>query len=394
MSSSSRPIRVCFSLSALYPLFQTTSKVNFGGSEVRCKTFMDGLSRYSEFEISGLVIDDGQPEIEQFRNITLYRHPRIRSSHRHTLVSKILYKLGFRAGSIDTVEAKTYDKIDSDIYCTFGVSDYSARLVRYSKLRGRKMVLFLGSDSDIQSEYLSHPERLNTYGSRFSECLFTLKNSDLVIAQTETQQRLAFERFGIRAVLIRNPFKVDEEVFQGPRDTVLWVGKSDEVKRPEIFCKLAEKFQASGSLWTMVLNQSDPAIFRSVDEAKPSNVKIIERVNFNEIKSLFDRAIAFVNTSVFEGYPNTFLQAGNSGAPIFSLSVDPDGFISRNECGFYAAGSLEGLADQLQIFLQNTEIQKRCSRNVREYVVGYHDEPGRIAELRDALVALKAEGAK
>jgi len=55
---------------------------------------------------------------------------------------------------------------------------------------------------------------------------------------------------------------------------------------------------------------------------------------------------SYVSTgsSVFEGFPNVFIQAAASSVPILSLEVDP-GFVEATNCGYVAHGDLDRLAE-------------------------------------------------
>jgi hypothetical protein len=49
-------------------------------------------------------------------------------------------------------------------------------------------------------------------------------------------------------------------------------------------------------------------------------------------ETYFDQCKVFINTSKYEGFPNTFLQAWRRGIPVIS-SVDPDDVIQSKKLG-------------------------------------------------------------
>ena len=96
----------------------------------------------------------------------------------------------------------------------------------------------------------------------------------------------------------------------------------------------------------MIMNRSNPEIERQVRSQCPPNVRIVERVPFEQMPAVYRRAKAYVSTgsSDFEGFPNVFIQAAASSVPILSLEVDP-GFVEATNCGYVAHGDLDRLAE-------------------------------------------------
>jgi glycosyltransferase involved in cell wall biosynthesis len=222
-----------------------------------------------------------------------------------------------------------------------------------------------------------------------------LLRADLILTQTDTQRRLLQERFGRKGVILRNPIDLSQipsgdEVGSEREEIALWIGKSDRIKRPEILLQLAAAFP--DKQFVMVLNRSDPALFQAVVQNRPANVQILEWVSFQESERLFARAFVLVNTSSFEGFPNTFLQAGKYGVPLLSLQVDPEGFIERHTCGIVAQGSFDRLVNGFHLICSDQDRRSLFARNVQEYVQRHHALEEKIAQLHHLLSDLRGDG--
>ncbi len=73
------------------------------------------------------------------------------------------------------------------------------------------------------------------------------------------------------------------------------------------------------------------------------NLKFHGQVKFGMTRALFARARIFVNTSSFEGFPNTYLQAWANGVPVVA-TFDPDGIIAARGLGVTVSSAAEAAA--------------------------------------------------
>lgn len=379
-----RSMKVCLVAFHAYSLFDAATAFPFGGSEVRASLLARGLARLGGHEVIVVVCDHGQASPARFGEVTVVAHPCygpppapwMRLVHR--LARREACALGGTGPLLGRAllrrRTAVYRGIDADVYVTIGVSDPSAELLGFCRRAGRPGVLLLGSDMDLSPGYVAGSCRRNEYGNTAHLGRFALGAATHIVAQTAGQRELLRARFGRECAVVPSPVDLEGPVARSasapPPGYVLWIGKADEVKRPELFLELARRLSAHR--FVMVLNPSDPARGRAVRASRPPNVTIVDRLPLAEAEAWVASAAALVNTSRHEGFPNTFLQAGKHGVPVASLEVDPDGLLGTTGCGLFARGDLARLADELARLLAEPGAGARLGARLREHVRANH----------------------
>lgn len=282
-------------------------------------------------------------------------------------------------------------QLQSDVYGTFGVQTHSAVVIRSAHAARRPAVLFLGSDGDLDPIFEAGGAARDPYGTRADVGRFILQTADLIIAQTEDQQRRVRDRFGRQAEVLPNPIDVDEweaalrqspeaSVAAGLDRYVLWVGRAEAVhKRPQLCLEVARLCPDVSFL--MILNPREAGVEEEIRRTAPANVRIVDRVPVPQMPAVFRRAALLLNTSRLEGFPNVFLQAALSGAPIASLEVGEE-FLRSSGAGECFHGHVDALAAAVKQWWSHppTTGAASAARYVRERH-GLAEQAARLASL-------------
>jgi len=176
-----------------------------------------------------------------------------------------------------------------------------------------------------------------------------LKHASHVIVQSDRQGRLLRESLGITpAAVIRNfqPLPASLPVKPAGPVQIFWVANLKDFKRPALFVDLAETFAGrSDIVFVMAGRPATERRFVPLMQRilKVPNLKYLGELPIDKVNEVMDGAAMHVNTSSFEGFPNTFLQAWARGAVVASLAVDPDEEGMEALGIGYCAGSMERL---------------------------------------------------
>jgi glycosyltransferase involved in cell wall biosynthesis len=252
-----------------------------------------------------------------------------------------------------------------------------------TKLSGRRFVYSSANVSDFDLRRLE-PKRRNLELFRLG-----IRLADQIVVQTVEQVRLCEERFGRSPLLIRSIAEPAPQRGRNP-EGFLWVGRLVWYKRPLAFIELAKALPEAKFWMVGVPVAFDPGAPQLVAAIKRQaaavpNLELLRPRPRQELMELVDRAVAIVNTSDFEGMPNTFLEAWARGVPVLALTHDPDEVIERHNLGAFARGSSERLVGLARRLWQDRNDQANVAARCRQYICEHHSPDVVSARWHEAL---------
>jgi len=205
---------------------------------------------------------------------------------------------------------------------------------------------------------------------------YGLGHADRIIVQTETQKRMLADDRQLDSQVLPMPVLTPPGPFNPPSPPpsggarVLWVGRISPEKRPELFLELARscpelQFDLVGP------DDNGPCAARVLAGARAlENLTVHGAIAREKVYDFYRAAACLCSTSLFEGFPNTFLEAWSQGVPVVS-TFDPDGLITKRELGA-AAADVPGLARALRELLSSRDRWSQASQRARAYFVDNH----------------------
>lgn len=296
--------RVCFLAPTTWPLMSGSKDIPvIGGAELQQSVIAPELARRG-FDVSMISMDFGQEEGSTVKGVRMLKMhtpdeglPVVRFIHpRFTSLWRAL------------------KRADADVYYHRTAAAQTGFMAAFCRAHGRRAIYGGASDVDFvpgrQDIKFARDRMLFEYG---------LRHVDEVFAQNPFQLKAARENYGREAVLVPNCFEPAPGARNDPRGYVLWVATVRPSKRPDILAELARRMPQHR--FVMVGgHDSDPkgkAFAQSARAAVAAlpNTQVHGFVPFADADHLFDGARLVINTSEYEGFPNTFLQAWSRGIP-------------------------------------------------------------------------------
>jgi len=411
-------LRACLVSLPAAPVVETTIPGNIGGTETRAWLFARTLAKRGDTEVTFIVrhreplprttyenvevrtLVDPLFNLHEQVGMSVERRPgfpwlRIKQWRPSLLwrLPEVAVRRFLDSRNRDPYAADpTYEGVSTDVFCTFGVQTNSAKVIASAHQAGKPAVLVLGSDGDLDERFFTDPDYINPYGDRSPVCRWILREADAIVCQTPDQQRLLQGRFQRSGVVVANPIDLTEWDCRAAEKVVLpvtgdrfvlWVGRAEpEHKRPMMCIEIAAKVPEIP--FVMVMNPRDPAEEARVRASVPQNVTIVPSLAPDRMASLMSRALALLNTSALEGFPNTFLQAGAARIPAISLVVGDD-FFHASGGGVCTRGDLDAAAKSIRRYASDAALRESVGAKSRSWIAGHHNAATQTAALRDVL---------
>ncbi len=351
-------LRICF-VSDIYPIVEPAVGGCFGGAEIQQLKLARAIQQADPgVEITFLVRDYGQSDPVDYGGMSLrrlYPPPQPRFPAWIHVLRRVMRQ------------------VDADIYYQRCAGTVTGVVSQFCRRAGKRFVHALANDRDVDGTFLAESPwwRRRSYRSG-------LERADLVIAQSEHQQRLLEANHGRTGLVLKSlaaPLEVEaSEVpgLEGPYIT--WVGTLDErKKRPSLFLDLAASMPDHSFLLVgRKAGEADhAAVLRRV--AQLGHVQLIEGLPATSMDAVYRASRAVVCTARHEGFPNVLLEAWSHGCPVATL-FDPDDVVRNHGLGV-SCDELETLREGLICVLDGPS----CKPQIRDYLRRHHD-PSVISE--------------
>lgn len=258
---------------------------------------------------------------------------------------------------------------DADVFLVRGSPRLTTVTYLCAGILRKPLVFRLANDSDVDPDYLQ-----TKYTTPVHRLYRRAMNGVAdIIAQTKHQQEVLSREFGVGSHIVPNAYDLPESentVAHTDREAILWVGTSEpNQKKPQRFLKLAE--QIPDESFEMISRPSGTAEgyhdeLRDAAENVP-NLEFVGEVPPEQVHEYYRQAKILINTSDYEGFPNTFLEAWRYETPVISLHFGLEGILTNREAGLLS-GDMDGLITDTKALAKDAEHRSRIGINGRQLV--------------------------
>lgn len=323
---------LCFVAPAAWPVISASSEIKtVGGAEAQQSDLAKTLSG-AGYKVSMICMDYGQPDGVEIAGVRVFKMHAPESGL--PVVRFIHPRLTSLWAAMKRANADIYYQRCSGVHTGFTAA--------FCRINDRKFIFSAAHDADFEAAL-----PLIRYKRDKAIYMWGLRHADAIIVQNSLQAAHCKSLTGFEPALLGSCYVPPDNARADPKGYVLWAATLRTWKRPELFVELARRLPqlrfrmiggADGENSSQELRQTVATI---------PNLDFLGFVPHAEIETHFNGARVFVNTSIYEGFPNTFLHSWARAIPTVSFvdtgSVvageqvitqveDLDEMVSRVEC--------------------------------------------------------------
>jgi glycosyltransferase involved in cell wall biosynthesis len=178
--------------------------------------------------------------------------------------------------------------------------------------------------------------------------------------------------------VLLNPINIPD-ITEQKSDTpsLVWIARWDSVKRPDVALEIAKRIPNCDFYFVGKASENDMN-YEKIENylihrfSKIKNIHILGFISEEEKVRLLGKAWGFLNTSIREGLPSTFLESLAERTPIISY-VDPDNYVSN--WGIKVDYDIESYVTAIKRLIAEEQF-KRLGAAARNFVIENHETAG------------------
>jgi len=258
-----------------------------------------------------------------------------------------------------------------DIIYKRGVNYIAAIGAHYARLQKSRMILHISSQRNVdKSRYNSGVEVFLDFVNQ-NIAKYAIKNANKIICQAQYQNKLLQANYGRSCDLIMpNILPIPEITVKKTLPIkIIWISNFKQLKQPELFIDLADHFKNSHNIKFIMIGRPalglwQKQLFEKIDRLP--NLEFRGELELEQIDEVLRESHILVNTSKYEGFPNTYIQAWMRKVPVVALNSDPDDIIKTHEIGFHSKTFLNMVHD-VRYLINNKEMLERMGTRAQTF---------------------------
>lgn len=331
--------RICFISPSAYGYFN--EDVPAGGGAQR-QFYLLSTSITDTFEVHFIVGDYGQSQNEHRKGIQLHRA--YTPDHTSPIYDKFI-KFQKLYGAIK--------RADADVYVLRGSPEKVAVIFPLIKTLRKALVYHVPVDSYVEPPLELDPVRKRLY-------IAALPRLKKIITQTQYQSDQLEQHWNVSSTIIPNGYPPADVVdTHDSRKHFLWVGRLNKSsKRPHRFLDVADS--VPDHQFVLIGIPEDKKYSNKIRQRAKNtpNVTYAGQIKPSKIHKYYRRAIALLNTSTNEGFPNTFLEAWRYATPVLSLEYDPNRFLGTDSYHGFADSNFSRFVSLTEQIGESPELRR------------------------------------
>jgi glycosyltransferase involved in cell wall biosynthesis/ubiquinone/menaquinone biosynthesis C-methylase UbiE len=376
-------MKICIVANNAYGALTGEESGHIGGVERQTALLSEWLSTHGH-QVSVITWDEGGAPIEFINGIRIIKLCK---------VSEGLPILRFFTPRWSSL-VSALKKADADVYYHNCAEYITGQVSLWCRLNNKPFIYTVASDADCELELPNLKSKREEYLFRYG-----LTHANLVITQTKKQHLLLQNNYGINAQVINMPGTPPNPASDFNRrdlfskQKVIWIGRLHKVKRIEWLIDIAQKTPyVSYEVVGPADDKSDYMYDVLSQLNKTKNINYRGKISRQEMPTIYQNATVLCCTSIYEGFPNTYLEAWSYGVPVIS-TIDPDNIIKDQRLGYHAISQEDFISSINQLLKNDTEWESASAR-CEQYYLQNHEQDQVMKKFENEFLSISSSKVK
>ncbi len=280
---------------------------------------------------------------------------------------------------------KILKKIQPDIIYTRSCSSWSGIAAAYAKENNIIHIWAIASDKDVCKKGVLSLLRRPLDLIEMTMINKAFCHAGIIISQNKFQQKKLAIHYNRKSVIIPQMVPSVEEIMikknAAPLE-IVWIANLKPLKKPELFIQLTRKFKKNKTCRFQMIGRMDRDYSKLLQEASHNleNFTYLGALPNDKVNDILCKSHILINTSDYEGFSNTFVQAWMRKVIVLSMNSNPNSILTDYKIGFVCP-TLEKLTDKLDLLINNESLRNRMAEDSYRFAIQNHSLEKNISKV-------------